>query len=146
MRRLRAQNLHLPVLVGVRNVLVRDVPVKAYARGGVDALFLLDYPFEREELVKEVHARLAVPVPARVLDALGPLLAPGVGRTIGCWCMRNAMRTCPVRRVVAFFRMDEKQLDDSVEALGLPAVGTLLRLGCHHRARELESWGGVSKG
>ncbi len=143
-RRLRTLNVHVPVLVAVVNVRMRDVPVKAYARAGVDALFLMDIPFERGEFVKELRARLTLPVPARLLDALGRLLRPGVGRTIGCWCMRNATRTCPVRRVVDYFRVDERRLDKEVETLGLPPVGTLLRLGCHHRALELEASGALS--
>ncbi len=143
-RRLRTLNVHVPVLVAVVNVRMRDVPVKAYARAGVDALFLMDLPFERQELGKDLRARLMLPVPARLLDAFGRLLRPGVGRTIGCWCMRNATRTCPVRRVVDYFRIDEKRLDKEVEALGLPPVGTPLRLGCHHRALELEASGALS--
>jgi hypothetical protein len=143
-RRLRAQNVHVPVLVAVVNVRMRDVPVKAYARAGVDALFLMNLPFERQELVNELRARLGVPVPVRVLDELGRVLAPSAGRTVGCWCLRNATHTCPVNRVVDFFREDEKELDVEVEAVGLPSVGSLLRLGCHHRALELQGSADVS--
>lgn len=144
-QQIHARLAHLPILICSRGEDRTHLRVRHLSLAGADALFVIDSPVQLRSLANYVHRRALAPVPERVLFEIASLLPRGDERTWVLWCIRNANFERKVPSFEQWFGVDRAVANPRIEALTLPPIGTLLRLGRAQHGRELRRRG-VSPG